>query len=240
MKNLLCIAGLLLALTGPARAALVWENPVADLHPSISDETAVAHFKYKNSGDKPVTIKQVLPSCGCTTAAPPKEAIAPGASGEIVATFHIGDRTGLQTKTIRVLTDPPNEQNTQLTLNATVPSVLEIKPVFLFWTKTEAFPPKKIEAKIGGDFPVTKLKLTCTDPDITATAKLLPNEKAFEITVTPKPINRPINASLFIEPDFPKGKPKHYSVYLRIDAHPGAPTATPMATATPLAAATPK
>lgn len=238
MKNLLCLAGLLLALTVSARAALVWENPVVDLHPSISDETAVAHFKYKNTGDKPVTIKQVSPSCGCTTAAPPKEPIAPGKGGEIVATFHIGDRTGLQTKTIRVLTDPPSVPPTQLTLNATVPSVLEIKPVFLFWTKTEAFPSKKIEAKIGGDFPVTNLKLTCTDPDITATAKRLPNEKAFEITVTPKPVNRPINASLFIEPNFPKGQGKHYSVYLRIDAHPNAPAATPMATAT--VAATPK
>ena len=77
MKNLLCIATLTLALLGSARAALVWENPVADLHPSISDQTAVAHFKYKNTGDKPIKITSVKPSCGCTTAAPPNDPIAP-------------------------------------------------------------------------------------------------------------------------------------------------------------------
>lgn len=208
-----------------AEAALEWENPVAELHPEISDETAVAHFKYKNTGDKPVTIKSVRPSCGCTTAAPPTKPIAPGESGEIMATFHIGDRTGAQIKTIQVLTDA-NDTSTTLTLRATVPRVLVLTPTFLYWPSNQPIEPKTIEVKIGGDFPVTKLALQCTDPSVESKAEVLPNEKAFRVTVTPKPGNRPVNASLRIEPDFPKGKPKTFSVYLRIDAHPSATTAT--------------
>ena len=60
---LFCLAGL-----GSARAALTWENPTVELHPGINDNDAVAHFKYKNEGDKPVKITDVKPSCGCTTA----------------------------------------------------------------------------------------------------------------------------------------------------------------------------
>ena len=222
MKISLIVVAIGLAWMGQAKAALVWENPLVELHPAVTDSAAVAHFKYKNTGDKPVKITAVRPSCGCTTAAPPTDPVAPGASGEIVATFNIGDRTGVQTKAIHVTTDATDAAQTTLTLRATVPQLLELKPTFLFWNKDEPLEPKTIHAKVGGDFAITKLDVTCTDPDVTAVAKPVPNEKAFEITVTPKPGHRPINASLKIQPDFPKEKPKTFSAYLRIDAHPAA------------------
>src|SRR3954452_5982379 len=107
MKNLIFFAliGLVLTLGFSARAALVWENPEVDLHPTLSDKTAVAHFKYKNTGNKPIKITEAHSSCGCAVAAPPKDPIAPGESGEIVATFTIGARVGEQTKTVEVRTD---------------------------------------------------------------------------------------------------------------------------------------
>lgn len=224
MKILLSTLGafLTLSLSLPARAALQWENREADLHPKLSDETAVGHFKYKNTGDKPVKITAVKPSCGCTTAALAKDIVAPGESGEIAATFHIGDRIGMQTKTIHVTTDDAGEQGIVLTLKADVPKLLEISPTFLYWTKAQPITPRTIEVKVGGDFPVTKLEVTSTDPDVAAVAKPVPNEKAFLITVTPKMGNRPINAALKIQPDFPKGAPKLFYANLRIDAHPAA------------------
>jgi hypothetical protein len=217
MKTLLSVLALVLALGCPARAALVWENSEVDLHPSMSDKTAVAHFKYKNSGDKPIKILQVQPSCGCTTAAPPKDPVAPGASGEIVATFNIGDRFGEQTKTIHVRTDEPKSEGTVLTLKATIPKLLEYTPAFLYWHRGEERAPKTIEVKIG-DFPVTKLDVTSTDPGVKAESAAVPNEKAFRITVTPEKGNRPINAALKIQPDFPKEAPKTFYANVRVDA----------------------
>ncbi|MGH8163566.1 MAG: DUF1573 domain-containing protein [Rhodanobacteraceae bacterium] len=230
MKNLFLVGSVMLMLAVSARANLVWENPLVELHPAVSAETAVAHFKYKNTGDKPVKITVVRPSCGCTTAQPPADPIAPGASGEIAATFHIGDRSGPQSKTVRVLTDAPNDQGVVLTLHADVPKVLEVKPSFLFWPRTEALGPKTIEVDLGGDFPVNKIDVTPTDPDVKTSVKSLPGKKAFEITVTPPAGNRPINASLKIDPHFPKEKPKIYSAYVRIDAHPQAAAAAASAT----------
>jgi Protein of unknown function (DUF1573) len=233
----LSILGLVLALGFPARASLVWENPEVDLHPTLSDKTAVAHFKYKNTGDQPVKITQVQPSCGCTTAAPPKDAVAPGESGEIVATFNIGDRSGEQTKTIHVRTDDAKSEGTVLKLKATIPQLLEFAPAFLYWRRGEERAPKTIEVKVG-DFPVTKLEVTSTDPAIKVQSAAVPNEKAFRITVTPETGNRPVNAALKIQPDFPKEAPKTFYANVRVDAPVSAaagakPASTPVALAPP-------
>ncbi|MEO7168141.1 MAG: DUF1573 domain-containing protein, partial [Chthoniobacterales bacterium] len=94
MRALLLVVSLNFLLAAVGQAALVWESTVANLHPTIADKTAVAHFKYKNTGDQPVRITSVHASCGCTTAALAKDVVEPNESGEITATFTIGDRSG--------------------------------------------------------------------------------------------------------------------------------------------------
>jgi P pilus assembly chaperone PapD len=69
------LLALVFAIVVPAQAALTWETTEVDLHPGLADKTAVAHFKYKNTGDKPVKITSVHSSCGCTTAALAKEVV---------------------------------------------------------------------------------------------------------------------------------------------------------------------
>ena len=227
MKNcvLPAVIGLLLAFQGASHGALVWENTSADLHPSLSDKEAVAHFKYKNAGDKPVKILSVHPSCGCTTAALPKEVVEPNESGEITATFHIGDRSGVQTKTISVLTDDEPSKPTVLKLQATIPQLLQIAPTFVYWSATDVLDPKTITVTVGEDFPVTKLNVTSTDKSISTEVKPGPEKKTFQIIVKPTESGRPINASLKIEPDFPKEAAKSYYANLRVDSRATKPAA---------------
>jgi hypothetical protein len=73
-------------------------------------------------------------------------------------------------------------------------------------------------AKLGGDFPVTKLNVTSTDKSVTT--EVLPDSKAkeFRIVVKPQEAGRPINATLKIEPDFPKDEPKVFYANVRIDS----------------------
>ncbi len=214
----LVLLSLVLLPAGPARASLTWEAKSADLHPTLSDKTAVAHFKYKNTGDKPVTITDVHPSCGCTTAALAKNVVEPNESGEITATFNIGDRSGVQNKTITVRTDDSPEAATILKLTATIPQLLQIQPVFVYWSAQDELKPKTITATVGGDFPVTNLKITSTDKSIAT--EVVPNKekKEFQIVVTPQEAGRPINASLKIEPDFPKDAPKTFYANVRVDS----------------------
>jgi len=189
-----------------------------DLHPGLSDKTAVAHFKYKNTGDKPVKITSVHPSCGCTTAALAKEVVGPNESGEITATFNIGDRSGVQMKSIAVRTDDETSEPTILKLKATIPQLLQVAPTFIFWSANDELKPKTITATVGGDFPVTKLNVTSTDKSLTTQVEPEADAKAFRITVTPQEAGRPINAALKIEPDFPKDAPKTFYANVRVDS----------------------
>src|SRR5881227_1467351 len=116
-----------------ARAGLKWDQTAIELHPAVADKQAIGHFKYQNTGDKPVKFKSVKTSCGCTAAQSQKEEVPPGEKGEITATFNIGERTGTQVKTVTVETDEATNARTVLTLKAEIPQQLEIAPNFVFW-----------------------------------------------------------------------------------------------------------
>jgi len=155
MKTSILTLTLSIFLCVAARAELKWEQNVIDLHPALGDKTAVAHFKYQNTGTTPVHFKSVKASCGCTTTQSQKEVVNPGEKGEVVATFNIGDRTGEQMKTVTVQTDDPNpsQATTVLTLKATIAQAMEVKPAFVYWQSGEEPKPKKISVKAAKDFP---------------------------------------------------------------------------------------
>lgn len=218
IRSAFLIVSLTLLFLGRAGAALVWEQKEADLHPALTDKTAVAHFKYKNTGDKPVKITSVHASCGCTTAALAKDTVAPEESGEIVATFTIGDRSGVQTKTITVRTDDQPEQATILKLKATIPQLLQVAPVFLFWSAKDALTPKVITVDVGADYAVDKINVTSTDKSIETEVVPVPDKKEFRVVVKPTESGRPINASLKIEPVLKEDAHKPYYANVRIDS----------------------
>src|SRR4030095_17012999 len=107
MKTHIAASPLSIIICFAARADLKWEQTTIELHPTAADKQAVGHFKYQNNGKTPVRFKSVHASCGCTTAQTQKEEVPPGQTGEITATFNIGDRTGTQVKTVSVETDDP-------------------------------------------------------------------------------------------------------------------------------------
>lgn len=79
---------------------------------------SVSHvFKFKNTGNAPLIISQVKPSCGCTTLKDwPKDPIAPGESGQITAEFNSKGNSGEVTKNILVSTNAlPKDWNLKIT-----------------------------------------------------------------------------------------------------------------------------
>src|SRR5947199_2879948 len=123
MRTGILISTLSIFVCAAAQAELKWEQTTIELHPTPGDEKAVGHFKYQNTGDKPVRFKSVRTSCGCTVAQTQKEEVPPGEKGEITATLKIGDRTGVQIKNVTVETDDPANTVTVLTLKAVLPEL---------------------------------------------------------------------------------------------------------------------
>lgn len=69
----------------------------------IQPDSKVRHtFKFTNTGKSPLLIADATASCGCTTPSWTKEAIAPGASGELEVQFDSRGKQGLISKQVSV------------------------------------------------------------------------------------------------------------------------------------------
>ena len=221
-KAKVLVTGLLLALALTAHSELVWEQTELELRPAIDDETAVGHFKYQNKGDKPVAIKNVSTSCGCTVASTNKNGVAPGEKGEITATFQIGNRVGVQEKMIAVTTDDPAHPSAMLKLKVTIPQVLDIQPVFVFWQADEAAKPKAIIATAGKDVAIKNLEVSSSDPNFVTKVEQGSSAGEFRINVEPRQTIQAATAALTIKPTPPVGKSMIFLATARVMAQPPA------------------
>lgn len=97
-----------------------WINPNVDLGKINEGQMVEVVFRFKNTGKKPLVIRGVHPGCGCTVANPPAEPIAPGAEGEIKATFDSKGRSGVNHKSISVDANTNGSQTHEVTFNVEV------------------------------------------------------------------------------------------------------------------------
>src|SRR5688500_8734763 len=97
---LLAIAWWATVLIGiPCQAGLAWETTRLEQKAFAGDVAVVSIFRFVNEGTGPVTILSVEPSCDCTKATIAKRVYLSGEKGEVVVTFLLGDRVGVQTQT---------------------------------------------------------------------------------------------------------------------------------------------
>jgi len=95
----------LVAETAPAKAT--WEQNQHNFGEIPYGEPVSYMFVVKNTGETPLVIKRVKPSCSCSVAEYTEDPIAPGKTGFVKATYK-ANSTGVFSKTITVTT---NEEN---------------------------------------------------------------------------------------------------------------------------------
>ncbi|MBN2893901.1 MAG: DUF1573 domain-containing protein [Bacteroidales bacterium] len=84
---------------------------------TIVEGEIVEHvFKYTNTGETDLVIRQTRASCGCTAISLSKENVKPGESGTIKATFNSSHKINYQIKTITVITNCPDPKYNKLNL----------------------------------------------------------------------------------------------------------------------------
>lgn len=148
MRRYLFAAFFALTLASLASADLEWKTRVAELTPELFAPDTEAVFPFTNTGKTPVTIVSATASCGCTVPALAKKTYAPGESGELKASYHIGERTGEQHSSITVQTDPAGEGFVRLELHILIPEPVALNPRVLSWNVGEVPEPKRIAVKI--------------------------------------------------------------------------------------------
>lgn len=70
---------------------------------TIQEGEVVEHtFTFTNTGDAPLVLTAAKGSCGCTVPTWPREAIAPGKTGEMLVSFNSRGRKNVQNKSVRI------------------------------------------------------------------------------------------------------------------------------------------
>jgi len=97
--------------TGPL-TTLKFDQDTYDWGKVMDGEQVTHVFKFKNTGKEPLIISNAKGSCGCTVPEWPKDAIAPGKSGEIKVVFDskgkgaVGGKEDSKRVTVTANTDP--------------------------------------------------------------------------------------------------------------------------------------
>ena len=91
--------------TGPT---VQFEETTFDFGEMHQGEKVVHVFKFKNTGNEPLIISNVLVQCGCTATKWPREPIAPDSNEEIVVSFNSTGKMGMQNKTVTVVSNATN------------------------------------------------------------------------------------------------------------------------------------
>ncbi|MCG2792967.1 MAG: DUF1573 domain-containing protein [Weeksellaceae bacterium] len=122
-------------------------------------------FTVKNTGDKPLIISEVKPSCGCTTPEWSKDPILPGKTAQIKVGYNTGIK-GVFNKLIEVYSNDPANNRSVLYIKGTVEDVpaatasqnatMTVTPAAS--AKAQAMPTSKAAAKkaVKTAEPVTK------------------------------------------------------------------------------------
>jgi len=116
-KLLLCII-LLIACVSYGQT-MEFESKIIDYGIIEHNVDGNREFKFTNTGDKILIIKNAKGSCGCTVPTWPKEPIAPGESGTIKVKYAT-NRIGVFTKNIVLLTNSNNHSPIILTIKGEV------------------------------------------------------------------------------------------------------------------------
>ncbi len=216
MRRAAAAASVLLCLAAAAHGQLVFGKKEADLKAALSDKTVAARYPFRNAGNYAVQIRDITTSCGCTTAALEKRAYAPGESGEIVATFEVGDRMGPQEKTILVETDDPKASTVALDMKIDIPDLLETKPAALYWAHGDAPTPKTIHVKVLNDLPVKAITSSSSDPKIKTRVETVTPGKEYTVSVTPPGNGAKTDALISVSADYPPGTARFFYARARV------------------------
>lgn len=103
---------------------LTFEKSTHDFGDIFQNDVVDHVFKFTNTGNEPLIISNIQVTCGCTAPEWPRQPIAPGGKGEIKIAFNSAGKMGKQNKTVTVVSNASNDENTI----SFVANILDKKP----------------------------------------------------------------------------------------------------------------
>jgi hypothetical protein len=119
-KSIFSLFFLLTAAMIFAKPAIKFKSTTIDFGEMESGKIVDINFEFENTGTDILNIKNVIPSCGCTTTELAKKEFKVGEKGTIASKFNTSGYNGKVIKTITVTSNDPDAAEIRLTLTGTV------------------------------------------------------------------------------------------------------------------------
>lgn len=103
---------------------LAFEKSTHDFGDIFQGDKVEQVFTFTNTGTEPLIITNIQVTCGCTAPEWPRNPIPPGGKGEIKIGFNSAGKIGRQNKTVTVISNAANDENTI----SFVTNILDKKP----------------------------------------------------------------------------------------------------------------
>ena len=149
-------------------------------------------FKFTNEGSGVLEIKEVKPSCGCTTTKLEKMVYEPGEEGDVELIFK-PKGYGQQTKTITVKSNSAGSERVIVRIKAEVTPFVQFEPRFIRFTEVPTTEGRQEEVTV-----------TCRDPEAIFGSPQCSNPN-FEVHWTSPPLNGTGKFLVRLKPGAPRG-----------------------------------
>jgi hypothetical protein len=202
-----------------AAAGLVWEQTTLQLETDGTTAAKDVEFRFRNDGPKPVVIRAINTSCGCTVGKTDKSEYAPGESGVLPVKHKPKPGPGVRGYRINVQTDEGGGREYLLTLQVMNNPRVAIQPRVINWAKDEPRTPKNVEILLKKD-DVLKVVSAQAVPDVVDIAvNDGPQPGRQTLVVTPKPgtalVPGRVRIQLTTEPPLPPSMDTQFFAVLR-------------------------
>lgn len=185
----------LLALLPLSASALTWRQQTIRVATAPFQTTQDAAFEFTNESTKPVTLLDIQSNCDCLSVVADKKTYAPGERGVIRGQFTVGDRIGLYTRRVKVLTDE-SDTPAELVLEVDVPAVATVTPQTVTWQPAATAIEKVVDVHPTGDLVIEFTSLQPTNEAFLARLETVTPGKHYRVYLTPRQPEQPANAAI--------------------------------------------
>jgi hypothetical protein len=239
MKLLPGLSALLLLSVLPALAGLEFEKTTLTHTSKHSDTEVEGEFKFKVTGDKTITIKDIASYCSCLKAVTKdgKLEFKPGEEGVVQAKFLLGTFEGQVSKQLDVITDDIAQPEIKLSVTVTIPQIFKMEPESLRWELGEEAKAKTIKLTVLDEKEIAVTGLVSSRDNMAAAFKEVKKGREYEITLTPKTTAEPMLGVLRVETNAPYPRYQKRLLFFNVTKPKAAaaPTTPPPPTTAPTA-----
>lgn len=168
------------------KSALQWEKQKLELDSPLGQSIVRTSYRFTNTGKEPVSLVELLPSCGCVSTEVSKLTFAPGETGELKVTLDLAmdDAVGTQERYILVSTSDVKTQSV-LRLLVHVPTPVEISTNTLNWKVGDKPSAKEVVVNVAPGVEQVKLSTEFQSSDFAVEIKPDASGRTYRVSITP-------------------------------------------------------